>query len=431
MKSRHVTLIAVLVAVVGPSVVPPGRSEPGREGRLRPGREPEPPHPGAGRQHRRAADVPRRPGKLWYRKSVKGGNEFVLVDAAAKTKAPGVRSRAARGGAQHRGEREVHRGHAAVHDVRLRRQPCRRSSSRSAAPAADAPAAAAAVADGRAAARRARRAAVALHAHRLHLHARGRGAGAGPGPVRDAGGGGRAAAAAVRAARARRTTQVRNSPDNKWEALIQNFNIYVRPAPQAGGPGAAARARARRDAVHAEHGRLRRQRLHVQLAPLVARLKKIAAFRRRPGYERLVHYVESSPADQLQPKHTTNFYRKPGDVVDFDHPVVFNVETKQQMPGDIALFPNPYANSRLEWRERQPRRDVRVQPARPSALSRGRDRRDDRHDPDAHRRDAEDVRRVLGQALSARTSPTARRSSGRPSATAGITCISTTAPPGR
>jgi dipeptidyl aminopeptidase/acylaminoacyl peptidase len=78
--------------------------------------------------------------------------------------------------------------------------------------------------------------------------------------------------------------------------------------------------------------------------------RKLAAFRRRPGYERLVHYVESSPADQLQPRHTTNFYRKPGDVVDFDHPVVFNVETKQQMPGDVALFPNPYANTRLEWR---------------------------------------------------------------------------------
>jgi dipeptidyl aminopeptidase/acylaminoacyl peptidase len=78
--------------------------------------------------------------------------------------------------------------------------------------------------------------------------------------------------------------------------------------------------------------------------------KKLAAFRRRPGYERLVHYVESSPADQVQPRHTTNAYRKPGDVVDLDHPVVFDVETRRQMPGDIALFPNPYANTRLEWR---------------------------------------------------------------------------------
>jgi dipeptidyl aminopeptidase/acylaminoacyl peptidase len=63
-----------------------------------------------------------------------------------------------------------------------------------------------------------------------------------------------------------------------------------------------------------------------------------------------VHYVESSPADQVQPKHTTNAYRKPGDVVDFDLPVVFEVETRRQMAGDIALFPNPYANTRLEWR---------------------------------------------------------------------------------
>ena len=116
--------------------------------------------------------------------------------------------------------------------------------------------------------------------------------------------------------------------------------------------------------------------------------KKITAFRRRPGYERLVHYVESSPTDQVQPKHTTNFYRKPGDVVDFDHPVVFNVETKQQMLGDLNLFPNPYANSRLEWRAGQPRGDVRVQPARPPALSRHRDRRDDGPDAALDRGDA-------------------------------------------
>ena len=79
--------------------------------------------------------------------------------------------------------------------------------------------------------------------------------------------------------------------------------------------------------------------------------KKIVAFRRRPGYERHVHYVESSPTDQLQPKHTTMFYRKPGDVVDFDAPVMFDVATKKQIEVDIALFPNPYANTQLEWRK--------------------------------------------------------------------------------
>lgn len=44
--------------------------------------------------------------------------------------------------------------------------------------------------------------------------------------------------------------------------------------------------------------------------------KKLAAYRVRPGYKRKVNYVESSPADQLQPKLMTIDYAKPGDVVD-------------------------------------------------------------------------------------------------------------------
>ena len=45
--------------------------------------------------------------KLWYRKSVKGGNEFVLVDAVAKTKAPAFDHARLAAGAQHRGRREA------------------------------------------------------------------------------------------------------------------------------------------------------------------------------------------------------------------------------------------------------------------------------------------------------------------------------------
>ena len=159
--------------------------------------------------------------------------------------------------------------------------------------------------------------------------------------------------------------------------------------------------------------------------------KKIAAFRRRPGYERLVHYVESSPADQVQPKHTTNFYRKPGDVVDFDQPVVFDVETKQQMPGDVALFPNPYENTRLEWRSdsravtfeynqrgHQLYRVIEIDATTGTHA----------HASSKKRRRRSSSTRASG---TARTSPTARRSSGCRSATAGITSISTTAPPAR
>ena len=78
--------------------------------------------------------------------------------------------------------------------------------------------------------------------------------------------------------------------------------------------------------------------------------RKIAAYRVRPGYRREVHYVESSPEDQLQPKYSSLLYAKPGDVLDVDQPVVFNVDPRQQMIVDNALFPNAYANSELVWR---------------------------------------------------------------------------------
>jgi len=43
-----------------------------------------------------------------------------------------------------------------------------------------------------------------------------------------------------------------------------------------------------------------------------------------PGYRRLVHYVETSPQNQVQPRHFTQLYAKPGDAVDLDQPVIFH-----------------------------------------------------------------------------------------------------------
>ena len=54
----------------------------------------------------------------------------------------------------------------------------------------------------------------------------------------------------------------------------------------------------------------------------------------RPGYRREVHYVESSPTEQLQPKHYTRDYAKPGDTVDIAQPVLFQVEARKQIDID-------------------------------------------------------------------------------------------------
>jgi dipeptidyl aminopeptidase/acylaminoacyl peptidase len=79
--------------------------------------------------------------------------------------------------------------------------------------------------------------------------------------------------------------------------------------------------------------------------------KKLVAYRRRPGYNRLVHYVLSSPADQLQPKDTSIFYRKPGDLLDGIQPVLFDVATRAEAVVSTALYPTPYQISQAVWRK--------------------------------------------------------------------------------
>jgi hypothetical protein len=71
----------------------------------------------------------------------------------------------------------------------------------------------------------------------------------------------------------------------------------------------------------------------------------------RPGYKREVHYIESSPEDQLQPKFSSIVYAKPGDVLDLEQPVLFDVASKKQINVDNSLFPNPYELTDAVWRK--------------------------------------------------------------------------------
>jgi len=133
-------------------------------------------------------------------------------------------------------------------------------------------------------------------------------------------------------------TRPRVSPDKKWEAVINNFNIAVRPV------GGRTTSVLSLDGSEGNPYELS----SIAWSP---DSKKIAAYRVKPGYRREVHYVQSSPEDQLQPKHSTLRYAKPGDVLDVQQPVIFDVASKTALAIDNSLFPNPYALSRLEWRK--------------------------------------------------------------------------------
>jgi dipeptidyl aminopeptidase/acylaminoacyl peptidase len=135
------------------------------------------------------------------------------------------------------------------------------------------------------------------------------------------------------------TTPVRASPDGTKEALIWNYNITIRDAATKKNETALSTDGSEGNAY--DFG-------SIAWSP---DSKKIAANRVRPGYRREVHYVESSPADQRQPKHTVNVYAKPGDALALPQPVIFDIASKRQLAIDNALFPNPYDLSRFQWRK--------------------------------------------------------------------------------
>ena len=159
-------------------------------------------------------------------------------------------------------------------------------------------------------------------------------------PTQGPGQRGAGAAPRNRALQAQQENLPAASPDGKWEALIRNFNIFLRP--KGKNDGRPLSFDGSEDNYYAASS--------LAWSPDST---KLAAYRVRPGYRREVHYVESSPADQLQPKHSAIEYAKPGDVLDLQQPVLFLVGDNKEILVDNSLFPNPYELSRLGpvWRK--------------------------------------------------------------------------------
>jgi dipeptidyl aminopeptidase/acylaminoacyl peptidase len=129
----------------------------------------------------------------------------------------------------------------------------------------------------------------------------------------------------------------KKSPDDKLEALVTNYNVAIREV-------------GKREATPLSTDGSEGGYYDPDSLVWSPDSTKLAIYRVTPGYRRYIRFVESSPEDQLQPKDSTMQYAKPGDVLDVERPVIFDVVTKTQIPIDTALFPNAYDVSRLEWR---------------------------------------------------------------------------------
>lgn len=83
---------------------------------------------------------------------------------------------------------------------------------------------------------------------------------------------------------------------------------------------------------------------------------RFVVWQRTPGEQRQVHIVESSPADQVQPKLHTFTYDKPGDRIDVAIPRLFDAVsgTSIALADQLSpnpLFPNPRFIDNLAWQE--------------------------------------------------------------------------------
>ena len=269
--------------------------------------------------------------KFWYRKSVPGGNSFVLVDAVAASKAPAFDHArlAATLSTVANGKYTAVTLPFTTFQFVDNQQAIEFSVGGGGAPGRGG------AAGGGAAAPRWRCSLSTYECTRAPAATGGPGAGRAGGQGRGGGGQGRGGGAGQGADA---ESPVRRAPDDSAEAMIRNFNVFVRPLPNG-------------EAVALSTDGSEGNAYTLQSLRWSPDSKKIAVFKRRPGYSRQVHFIETSPTDQVQPKHSSIFYRKPGDEVDFDHPVIFNVATKQRFDGDASLYQNPYANSRMAWRE--------------------------------------------------------------------------------
>jgi len=188
---------------------------------------------------------------------------------------------------------------------------------------------------------------------------------------RGGGGGGRGGPGGA----AREATDAIVAPNGQVEAFIQNHNVAIRPVTESrdSGRGGFGGGRGRGGAASPQPTMLswdgsEGDAYQLQSIEWSPDSKKLVAYRRRPGYNREVHFVRSSPVDQLQPVHETTtslspnanctpqrqpcvLYRKPGDVLDRSQPVLIDVESRRETVIDDALFPNPYQISRAEWRK--------------------------------------------------------------------------------
>lgn len=125
------------------------------------------------------------------------------------------------------------------------------------------------------------------------------------------------------------------SPDGRCRVTLKNHNLWISEPPDAE-PVPLSTDGSAEDAYTEFHW-----------SP---DSRRIVAVKTRPAQEHKVTIVESSPADQVQPRVHTFDYLKPGDRIAHPRPVLFHVPERRQIPIRDDLFPNPWSIHGFRWK---------------------------------------------------------------------------------
>lgn len=125
------------------------------------------------------------------------------------------------------------------------------------------------------------------------------------------------------------------SPDGEYIAYIKNENVYVR-----------SRITGQEQQLSIDGTVGNYYSSYIQWSP---DSKYVVTCRIRPAVKRYIYYVESSPANQLQPILHKQEYAKPGDELAFKVPCIFHVKSGKRIIPSTELFNHQYEISRLKW----------------------------------------------------------------------------------
>ena len=127
------------------------------------------------------------------------------------------------------------------------------------------------------------------------------------------------------------------SPDGKQEAYIEGYNVVLH---EVGKPYSEKRILTQDGTIGCYYSN------RIQWSP---NGKKIFVCKRIPVPKRYAYYVESSPADQLQPILHKQEYAKPGDALPQHLPVVIDTETGKKVEADAHALENQFALEWMQW----------------------------------------------------------------------------------